>query len=97
MNRTCRGSKDVTGDSDTWIERLKATPLAGTVSLLLRDEDQVPPIGAQVSFTFEEGAGVGLQVDPKGEWQITHHERVDLPGTTAIVIAIMHVMVRGSG
>ena len=95
--RARRGSEDVTGDSDTWAERLKAMPLTGTVSLLLRDEGQVPPVGAQVSFIFEEGTLAGLRTDPKGEWQITRRERVDLTGTAAIGIAITRVMVGGSG
>ena len=85
------------GDTETWAERLRAVPLTGTVSLLLRDEGQVPPLGAQVSFISEEGTPASLQTDPKGEWQITRRERVDLAGTPAIGIVITRVAIRGQG
>ena len=84
-------------DSGTWEEKLKAVPLSRTISLLTRDQGQVPPVGAHVSFIFEEGTVVGLRDDPKGEWQITRRESVDLAGTPAIGIAITRVAIRGQG
>ena len=92
-----RGSEDVAGNSRTWAERLGAVPLSGSVALLIRDEGQVPPIGAQVSFIFEEGNLVGLRTDPKGEWQVTRRNRVDLAGMATIAILITRVVVRGQG
>ena len=86
----------MTGNPKAWEAQLKAVPLTGTVSLLLRHECQVPPVGTQVSFTLEDGA-FGLRADSKGEWQITHRDRVDHAGRTAIIIGITRVMVRGSG
>ena len=84
-------------DSGTWEEKLKAVPLSRTISLLTRDQGQAPPVGSQVSFIFEEGTPVSLQTDPKGEWQITRREPVDLAGTPAIGIAITRVAIRGQG
>ena len=85
------------GDSETWAERLRAVPLSGIIALLTRDQGQVPPVGTQVSFIFEEGNVTGLRTDPKGEWQITRREPVDLAGAPAIAIGITRVMVRGTG
>ena len=92
-----RGSEDVAGNSRTWAERLRAVPLSGSVAVLIRDEGQVPPVGAQVSFIFEEGNVVGLRTDPKGEWQVTRRTRVDLGGMAAVGILITRVVVRGQG
>ena len=85
------------GDAKTWADKLKGVPLTGTISLLARDEGQVPPVGTHVSFLFEEGTVVGLRDDPKGEWQITRRESVDLAGTPAIGIVITRVAIRGQG
>ena len=90
-----RGSEDVAGNSRTWAERLRAVPLSGSVALLIRDEGQVPPIGAQVSFIFEEGNLVGLRTDPKGEWQVARQERVNLGGIVGVAVQITRVIVRG--
>ena len=76
------------GDPETWAERIRAVPLSGAITLLTRDQGQVPPVGTHVA---------GLRTDPKGEWQITRREPVDLAGTPAIRIAITRVAIRGQG
>ena len=92
-----RGSEPVTGDPNAWADQLKAVPLTGTAILLLRDEGQVPAIGARVSFLFEEGALARVQIDPKGEWQIIRRDSEMIGGAPTISVEAARVIVRGSG